>query len=61
MGSGLMIRSESYESCLIPQRNPKNVSSQNFVHTPNKRNVNLKSQDSTVARNGCSGDAAKLY
>ena len=28
-----LIRSESYESCLIPQRNPKNLSSQNFVHT----------------------------
>jgi hypothetical protein len=28
-----LIRSESYESCLIPQRNPKNSICRNFVHT----------------------------
>ena len=28
-----LIRSESYESCLIQFRNPKNVTCQNFVHT----------------------------
>lgn len=28
-----LIRSESYESCPIPQRNPKNIICQNFVHT----------------------------
>jgi len=28
-----LIRSESYESCLIPQRNPKNSICRNLVHT----------------------------
>jgi hypothetical protein len=28
-----LIRSESYESCLIPQRNPKNIIHRKFVHT----------------------------
>ena len=27
------IRSETYESCLIQQRNPKNLSRRKFVHT----------------------------
>jgi hypothetical protein len=28
-----LIRSESYESCLIQQRNPKKIISRKFVHT----------------------------
>src|ERR1700751_2684451 len=32
IGPGPVIRSESYESCPIPQGNPKNILRQNLVH-----------------------------